>query len=326
MARLLVLRRSDGVILHSSIDRLPEWLNPGDCLVMNDTKVARCRVSGVTPVSRAAEFMAVTTLCRTPDVWEMDAMVCPGRRFRPGSQVRIGGAPDAAALVVDVLATTEIGRRLRVSAAEGAGPLDEVIETMAEVPLPPYIHNSSIPSERYQTCFAREAGSVAAPTAGLHFTPELFARLSRAGIGTAFLTLHVGPGTFRPVTRRELDAGRLHPEVYRLPSEAAASVTCARAAGRRVVAVGTTVCRTLEHIAAKFGEVRADAGATDLFIREGFSFRAVDALLTNFHLPRTSLLMLVCALAGRSLVREAYEAAIGGDYRFYSFGDAMLVL
>lgn len=249
-------------------------------------------------------------------------MVYPGKRFRIGAEIVLESVPVTGAVV----SVSDIGRRIRLQAA-GAAPLIDLLRAEGRVPMPPYITNPDIPPDRYQTCFAKEEGSTAAPTAGLHFTPELFRRLDAAGIRTAFLTLHVGPGTFRPVTEREIESGRLHPEPYRLTTEAAAEINRARAAGRKVVAVGTTVCRTLEHIARTCGDIRADTGVTDLFIREGGApFRAVDALLTNFHLPGTSLLMLICAFAGRNLILDAYGEAIRKKFRFYSFGDAMLIL
>lgn len=204
--------------------------------------------------------------------------------------------------------------------------ISEIFKMYAEVPMPPYIKNSSIDPERYQTCYAKSEGSAAAPTAGLHFTPELLSNLRAAGIRIAHLTLHVGVGTFRPVTETELAAGKLHPEPYHLGEEAASEISTAKAQGKRIVAVGTTVCRTLEWVAEKYGGIQADSGFTDLFIREGRPFKAVDSLLTNFHLPRTSLLMLVCAFAGRDAVLAAYRRAVAGNFRFYSFGDAMLIL
>lgn len=286
--------------------------------------------------------------------WEIDAMVYPGKRFKIGAQLdlslsqsvapslpglprhssrpwksedpNIGAAPPA--LMAEVLSVSDIGRRIRLRSIRG--PVRDILQTSGHVPFPPYITNPHIHPDRYQTCFARPAGrsegSVAAPTAGLHFTPELLRQLETADIRTVFLTLQVGPGTFRPVTSREMETGRLHPEPYRLDEATARMIEETRAAGRRVIGVGTTVCRTLEWIAAKYGHIRADEGETDLFIRENFSFRAVDALLTNFHLPRTSLLMLVSAFAGREFTLDAYRHAVQSRYRFYSFGDAMLIL
>lgn len=315
-----MVRRPDGALTESTISGLPEFLTPGDCLVFNDTRVAACKFRARIG-ARDVEVLMVQKKEVSAAEWEIDAMVYPGKRFKKGSQINFG-VPKIGAVVLSV---SEIGRRIRLKSNDGR-PLGEILQPIGLVPLPPYITNLSIPLERYQTCFAREAGSTAAPTAGLHFTPELLGRLAAAKIRTAFLTLHVGPGTFRPVTSREIESGRLHPEPYGLGEEAAQEIRRARAEGRRVVAVGTTACRTLEHIAAKFGEIRADFGTTDLFIHEGFSFRAVDALLTNFHLPRTSLLMLVCALGSHSLLMRAYQEAIQKKFRFYSFGDAMLIL
>lgn len=317
----MVLRRPESTLTESTIDTLPEFLSRGDCLVLNDTRVAACKFKGRIG-DREIELLVVSRDEKSETEWEVDAMVYPGKRFKAGSRIDLG----AGDLRAEVISVSDVGRRIRFTSAAAGRPLRDILKPMGIVPMPPYITNPDISPDRYQTCFSKEEGSAAAPTAGLHFTPDLIHRLEGAGIRTAYLTLHVGPGTFRPVTEREISAGKLHPEPYWLDASAAGLIARTRAEGRRVVAVGTTVCRTIEHIAGKFGEVRADRGVTDLFIQEGYSFRAVDALLTNFHLPRTSLLMLVCALAGRPAVLRAYREAIEKKYRFYSFGDAMLIL
>ncbi|MBI4179929.1 tRNA preQ1(34) S-adenosylmethionine ribosyltransferase-isomerase QueA [bacterium] len=316
-ARLLLLDRVTGALDDSVLCDLPTRLRSGDCLVLNDTRVSACRCAGVIG-SRPVEILIVRRAERSPTEWEIDAMVNPGKKFKTGARVDLGG------ITGEVQSVSDIGRRILLRSP--GRPIRDVLQEKGQLPFPPYITNPAIPPGRYQTCFARFEGSVAAPTAGLHFTPDLFSRLTAAGIRHAFLTLHVGPGTFRPVTSEALRLGRLHPEPYRLDAAAAEQIRETRVTGGRVIAVGTTVCRTLEWIHGRFGDIRASEGETDLFLRPGYTFRAVDGLLTNFHLPRTSLLMLVSALAGRSAIQRAYDHAIRVGYRFYSFGDAMLIL
>lgn len=324
-ARLMVLHREGRRLTESVVSDLPALLRSGDCLVLNDTRVSPCRFQARIGGISGGEILAVRREFLSETECEFDAMVYPGKRFKVGVKVSLlSFSSNESGVEGEVLAVTEIGRLIRLRSA--AGPILPAIQAMGRVPFPPYITNADIPPDRYQTCFAKDEGSTAAPTAGLHFTPDLFRRLAASGVRVVFLTLHVGPGTFRPVTSRELVAGRLHPEPYFLSEEAAEEIRRAKSTGGRLIAVGTTVCRTLEHVAAKFGEVRADSGVTGLFIREGFSFRAVDGLLTNFHLPKTSLLMLVSALAGREWLMEAYREAVRRKFNFYSFGDAMLIL
>ncbi len=318
-SRLLVLDRRSGSRRHLHFRDLPQLLDPGDLLVVNRSRVFPARLLGQRVGGGLAEVLLLKPL--GGGVWE--ALVRPGRRLLPGHDVQLGGESRvrilSAALGVD-------GRRKvqLLTAGDEASILDQV----GHVPLPPYIRRSDRPADRarYQTVYARESGSVAAPTAGLHFTSDLLRRLEQRGVGLAEVLLHVGPGTFRPVRTRRVEDHRLAAEAYHIPAETAAAVAAARTRGKRVVAVGTTTTRALETSAARHGEVTAEAAETDLVIVPGFPFRAVDALVTNFHLPRSSLLLLVSALGGREPVLTAYREAVKSGYRFYSYGDAMLLL
>jgi S-adenosylmethionine:tRNA ribosyltransferase-isomerase len=324
-SRLLVLDRRTGRIEHRRFPELPDLLTPGDLLVVNRSRVLPARLLARRPGGGSAEILLVRR--QGPDLWT--AMVRPGRRLRPGValdvapgfQVRIE-APEAQGAPPPRPGPT---RLVRLLAADG-NP-DAAVDRHGHVPLPPYIRRPDTPEDRvrYQTVYASAPGSVAAPTAGLHFTEELLARLSARGIGRAELVLHVGPGTFRPVETADVRRHRVDAEAYELPDEAAAAVTRAAAEGRRVVAVGTTTTRALEAAGAR-GALCAHRGETDLVLYPGCRFRVVDALLTNFHLPRSSLLLLVCAFAGREAVLAAYGEAVRERYRFYSYGDAMLIL
>lgn len=316
-ARLLVLDRATGGLVDATVQALPEFLAPGDLLLFNDTRVMPARLIGAkVETGGAVEVLLLER--RGRDEWE--ALVRPGRRLRPGAEVEFGGGRLRARVVK---ATASGGRILRF-AWEG-GAFEEVLHRLGEVPLPPYIKEKLDDPERYQTVFAREEGSKAAPTAGLHFTPELLSRLERRGVEIAYVTLHVGLGTFRPVTAERVEEHAMHAEYYRLPEATAEAIRRAKAREKRVVAVGTTVVRTLEAQALR-GEVEAGEGWTEIFIYPGFEFKVVDALMTNFHLPRSTLLMLVSAFAGRERILAAYERAKELGYRFFSFGDAMLIL
>jgi S-adenosylmethionine:tRNA ribosyltransferase-isomerase len=317
-ARLLVLARDRGALQHAHVADLPRLLHPGDLLVLNDTRVIPARLRGRRPSGGHLEILLVRDVDGGPpgSIWEVLVRGAP----RSGERVHF---TDAQGEWVEPIGD---GRwRLRL---ETTVPVLAWLEGAGEVPLPPYIRRPGGPGvadrEHYQTVFARVPGAVAAPTAGLHFTPALLAELERAGIEHTFLTLHVGPGTFLPIRTDDVDGHHMLPERYVLSVEAAARIVSARAAGRRVVAVGTTSVRALES-AARDGELRPAAGEARLFIRPGHQFRVVDALLTNFHLPRTPLLALVAAFAPWQQVRAAYEEAVRQRYRFYSFGDAMLI-
>jgi S-adenosylmethionine:tRNA ribosyltransferase-isomerase len=321
-SRLLVLDRTSGLLSHRLFRALPELLRPGDLLVTNRSRVFPARLSGRRSGGGSAEILLVRR--RGQDRW--DALVRPGRRLRPGARVAIAPGFEAE-LEQDPDASSSAPTRLvRLHSAPQSA--DQAIEQHGHVPLPPYIRREAREAdrERYQTVYAREPGSVAAPTAGLHFTPALFARLLARGVATAEVVLHVGPGTFRPVEVADVRDHRVDPEDYAIPTDTAAAIARTREQGGRVVAVGTTATRALESAAAPDGLVRAGAGTTALVLVPGARFQVVDALITNFHLPRSSLLLLVSALAGREAVLAAYAEAVSRRYRFYSYGDAMLVV
>lgn len=330
-AHLLRMSRETGMLTHSMVSSLPDLLRPGDLLVVNDTRVFPARLLGRRmPGGGAVECLLVArtvpagTESGETEYWE--ALVHPGQKLKPGAQVIFNGV---APLVGEILERHFWGRRLvRLSTTDGSS-VRNAIDRIGHVPLPPYIKREDRPAdrERYQTVFARERGSIAAPTAGLHFTPALVAALAARGISMTEITLHVGYGTFQPVRVERVEEHRLAPEQFQISTVAADAINKARSEGRRIVAVGTTTTRTLETAAQKSdGCVAPGRGTSDLFIYPGFEFRVIDGLLTNFHLPRSSLLMLVSAFAGRERVLAAYQAAIASRYRFYSYGDAMLII
>ena len=316
-SRLMVVDRASGTISHRLFKDLVELIPARDLLVLNTTRVFRARLLGTRDSGAAAEILLLKPL--GDDRWE--AMVYPGGKLTPGRVVHIAPGFD-----VEVLETTE--RRTRVVRLACEGATDDWIERFGHVPLPPYVTRSDAPAdaERYQTVYARERGSVAAPTAGLHFTPELLAAMEQKSVQRTDVLLHVGAGTFKPV---EVDDPALHPmheEWYRVSRETADAVNATRAAGAHVWAVGTTTVRTLESVVDATGTVRAAEGETRIFIYPPYRVRAVDRLVTNFHLPRSTLLMLVAAFAGPDLVRHAYAVAVSEGYRFYSYGDAMVIV
>lgn len=316
-ARLMVVHRCDGRIEHRFFYELPSLLRPGDVLVLNETRVVPARLPGT---RRDTGGRVELLLVRPRDERRWVALGRPGRRLRPGAEIVFGeGLP--VVRVVDRLAAGEY----LVEASDG-GDWEQILTRAGHVPLPPYIRRPLTDPERYQTVYARIPGSVAAPTAGLHFTPRLLAALEERGVILVRLLLQVGPGTFRPVRCEDITAHRMEAEYYHVSEEAAAAVNAASERGGRIVAVGTTTTRCLETVGGTDGRVRAASGWTDLFIYPGYRFRVVQALITNFHLPRSTLLMLVCAFAGRELVMAAYREAVRERYRFYSFGDAMLIL
>lgn len=319
-SRLMVVRRSTGTIEHRRFRELPEFMPPGDLVVVNDTRVFPARLRGRKPTGAVGEVLLLRPVPDGADmIWE--ALVRPGRKLKPGRVMNV--APE---LSVRILEACPDGRR--IVRLEGDLTAKEALERFGEVPLPPYLEREAEPDDRtrYQTVYARHEGSVAAPTAGLHFTRDLLAEITARGVARRAVTLHVGTATFRPV---EVDDPALHAmdaEHYTVPRDAAAEYGRCRARGGRVWAVGTTVVRTLESVAAGREEIAAGRGSTDLFISPPFDFRAVDCLVTNFHLPRSTLLMLVAAFAGTDRVLEAYREAVKTGYRFYSYGDAMAVL
>ena len=315
-ARLLVIDRAVGTLADRCVRDLPDLLRPGDCVVANDSRVIPARLLAEDAQGRPVEllFLEAETTAR----WR--ALVRPGRRCRPGASLTAGGAR------LTVVAIAEDGARV---VERHDGVIENLLAAHGLPPLPPYITRHVKPSpedwERYQTVFARTPGSVAAPTAGLHFSEALLDRLRSRGIDVHALTLHVGPATFRPITAASLDRHALPPERATIPPATAAAVNAARRAGRRVVAVGTTVTRTLESVAGDDGRIEPLNGQATLTIRPGYRFRVVDALITNFHLPRSSLLVLVSAFAGRERILAAYRHALAAGYRFYSYGDATLI-
>jgi S-adenosylmethionine:tRNA ribosyltransferase-isomerase len=326
-SRLLVVNRATGELEHRHFRDLGDYLRPGDLLVANRSRVIPARLAGRKADSGGA--VEALLLARRPDLgpeyWE--ALVRPGRRIREGQELlfeRPGvGAPALTARVV--LRTESGGRVLRFAPPASGEPLDAVLARLGSMPLPPYIHAPLANPERYQTVYSREPGSAAAPTAGLHFTTELLAWLREQGVETAYVLLHVGLDTFRPVEEEDPSDHKMHSEAFELDEQAAAQINAARARGRRVIAVGTTSVRVLESL-PDAANVAPCQGRTALFVTPGYQFRLVDVLITNFHLPRSSLLMLVSAFAGVDLIRRAYAEAIARRYRFFSFGDAMLIL
>lgn len=326
-SRLLRLVRASGRISHHRFAELPELLTPRDLLVLNNTKVFPARLignrAGLTsdrpPLGGVLKAPIEVLLARPvgPDTWE--ALVKPGRRIRVGERLIFGGGQ------LEAVVAGRGERGLRVLRFEYEGDFDDIVDRLGHVPLPPYIHRSDESHDRYryQTVYARKRGAVAAPTAGLHFTPRVFADLSRRGVSRCEVTLHVGLGTFRPVVSERIEDHRMETEPFEMTSETARAISTAGSTGQRIVAVGTTVTRVLES-AFRESEPRLH-GETDLFIYPGFRFGRVGALLTNFHLPGSTLLMLVCAFAGRDLIFEAYREALKMEYRFYSYGDCMLI-
>ena len=314
-SRLMVLNRQTGEISHRHFHDILDYLNPGDCLVMNDSRVLPARLLGHRPTGGMAEVLLLRDLGNK--CWE--CLVKPGRKLQPGSAV-IFGDGELTATVRDV---QEDGNRVVEFHYEGI--FLEILERLGKMPLPPYIKAELADQERYQTVYSREVGSAAAPTAGLHFTKELLEEIRAKGVKTAFVTLHVGLGTFRPVKAEEITEHHMHSELCMMSAETADILNETRKNGGRIVCVGTTSCRTLESLVGEDGTFCAASRWTDIFIYPGYRFRAMDALITNFHLPESTLVMLVSAFAGREHVLHAYEEAVKERYRFFSFGDAMFI-
>lgn len=315
-SRLLVLHRDDGATEHRHFSDLSDYLQEGDCLVMNDSRVLPARLLGHRPTGGAVELLLLTQ--REGDVWE--CLARPGRKLHPGAEVIFGDG----ALTATIVGETETGNRLAEFHYEGI--FLEQLERLGKMPLPPYIKEGLQDSERYQTVYSKVNGSAAAPTAGLHFTKELLARIEQKGIRLAYVTLHVGLGTFRPVQVDEVTDHHMHSEFCMISEETARILNETRQSGGRIVCVGTTSCRTLESLANDDGSFEARARWTDIFIYPGYRFKAMDALITNFHLPESTLIMLVSAFAGYDPVMNAYREAVRNRYRFFSFGDAMLIV
>jgi len=318
-SRLMVLNRQTGGIEHKIFKDIIDYLNPNDCLVINDTKVIPARLIGEKEGTGAAiEVLLLKRKEDMKDVWEV--LVKPGKKARPGAKIIFGGGR-LAAEVTDVV---DDGNRLIKFSYDGI--FEEILDELGQMPLPPYITHKLKDKNRYQTVYAKHEGSAAAPTAGLHFTNELLDAIQAKGIRIARITLHVGLGTFRPVKVNNITEHHMHSEYYVVSQEAADIINNTKAAGGRIICVGTTSCRTVESAADENGIVRATSGQTEIFIYPGYRFKVLDALITNFHLPESTLLMLVSALAGRENILNAYETAVSERYRFFSFGDAMFIM
>lgn len=315
-SRLMVLDRNTGEVRHRHFHDIAEYLHSGDCLVLNDTRVIPARLYGVKEDTKA-QIEILLLRRRQGDVWE--TLVKPGRKCKPGTVVVFG----EGLLKGTILEVVEDGNRLIQFSYQGI--FEEILDHLGQMPLPPYITHELKDKNRYQTVYAKHDGSAAAPTAGLHFTKELLEQIQDMGVKIAHVTLHVGLGTFRPVKVENVLDHHMHSEFYMIEEKEAEKINQAKAAGKRIICVGTTSCRTIESAAGEDGTVTAGTGWTDIFIYPGYRFKVMDNLVTNFHLPESTLLMLVSALAGRERVLQAYEEAVKEKYRFFSFGDAMLI-
>lgn len=315
-SRLLHLDKVTGEIEHRHFYELPEYLHAGDCLVLNDTRVLPARLLGCRSSGGSVELVLLRDLGEGR--WE--CLSRPGRKTKPGTELQFGDGE----LTATVEAVAEGGNRIVQFHYDGI--FLEVLEHLGKMPLPPYIKEELQDAERYQTVYSRELGSAAAPTAGLHFTPELLKEIEMKGVKICYVTLHVGLGTFRPVKEDEIEDHEMHSEFCIVSPETAETINAVRKSGGRVIAVGTTSCRTLESFTDDDGTLKAGSRWTDIFIYPGYRFKCIDALITNFHLPESTLIMLVSALAGRENILNAYETAVKERYRFFSFGDAMLIL
>ncbi len=315
-SRLLILDKKTGDIKHQAFRNIIDYLNPGDCLVLNNTKVLPARLLGVKKDTGAGiEILLLRR--REGNIWE--TLVKPGKKARPGTQLIFGDG----LLQAEVLDVAAEGNRLVRFSYEGI--FEEVLDSLGEMPLPPYITHKLKDKNRYQTVYAKYDGSAAAPTAGLHFTRELLEQIEAKGVKLAYVTLHVGLGTFRPVKAEHILEHHMHSEYYQVTAEAAQTINETKKSGKRVICVGTTSCRTVESAADEKGMLKECCGDTDIFIYPGYRFKVLDCLITNFHLPESTLLMLVSALAGRENVLKAYDRAVEERYRFFSFGDAMFI-
>ncbi|EKU71651.1 tRNA preQ1(34) S-adenosylmethionine ribosyltransferase-isomerase QueA [Selenomonas sp. F0473] len=314
-SRLMVLDPAAKTIEHRYFYELDALLYPGDVLIFNDTRVIPARLIGVRDQTGAKMEIL---LLRQIDGVQWEVLVKPGRKARIGELIRF-----SEELSCEIISDTDFGGRIVKFIYQGI--FEEILDRLGEMPLPPYIHEKLSDEERYQTIYSRERGSAAAPTAGLHFTESLLGRLTENGVIFGFVTLHVGLGTFRPVQEQTIENHVMHREYYAIPEETAKIIWKAKAEGRRVIAVGTTSVRTLESAAADTGEIHPMSGWTDIFIYPGYHFKVVDAVITNFHLPKSTLIMLISAFAGRAFTLRAYHEAVDTGYRFFSFGDAMLI-
>ena len=315
-SRLMVLDKETGAVSHHVFREIVDYLNPGDCLVINDSKVIPARLIGERE-GTGAKIEVLLLKRKTGDVWE--TLVKPGRKAKPGTRIQFGGG----LLVGEVMDIVDEGNRLIRFEFEGI--FEEILDQLGQMPLPPYITHQLKDKDRYNTVYATHSGSAAAPTAGLHFTPELLKTIEEKGIDIARVTLHVGLGTFRPVKVDDVENHHMHSEFYMIDEEAAEKINRAKENGKRVICVGTTSCRTIESAADENGRLKPCSGWTEIFIYPGYQFKILDCLITNFHLPESTLIMLVSALAGKEHVLAAYEEAVKERYRFFSFGDAMFI-
>ena len=315
-SRLLVLDKQSGAVSHHVFREILDYLQEGDCLVINDTKVIPARLIG-SKVGTEAKVEVLLLKRKENNIWE--TLVKPGKKARPGAKISFGDG----LLVGEVLEVVEEGNRLVQFSYEGI--FEEILDRLGQMPLPPYITHQLQERERYNTVYAVHEGSAAAPTAGLHFTPELLQEIEKKGVDIARVTLHVGLGTFRPVKAEKITDHHMHSEFYQIQEEAAEKINRAKSGNGRVICVGTTSCRTVESAADENGRIQAGSGWTEIFIYPGYRFKVLDGLITNFHLPESTLIMLVSALAGREQVMKAYEEAVEERYRFFSFGDAMYI-
>ena len=315
-SRLMVLDKKTGVVSHRIFRDIVEYLQPGDCLVINDTKVIPARLIGLKE-DTGAKIEVLLLKRKTGDVWE--TLVKPGRKAKPGTRIQFGDG----LLVGEVMDIVDEGNRL--IRFEFDGIFEEILDQLGQMPLPPYITHQLKDKDRYNTVYATHSGSAAAPTAGLHFTPELLRTIEEKGIDIARVTLHVGLGTFRPVKVDDVENHHMHSEFYMIDEAAAEKINRAKENGKRVICVGTTSCRTIESAADENGRLKPCSGWTEIFIYPGYRFKILDCLITNFHLPESTLIMLVSALAGQKHVLAAYEEAVKERYRFFSFGDAMFI-
>ena len=315
-SRLMVLDKKTGSIGHRHFYDIIDYLNPGDCLVMNDSRVLPARLLGQRPTGGAVEVLLLRDL--GGGAWE--CLVKPGKKARPGAKITFGDG----ILKGEIIDVVDEGNRLIQFHYEGI--FEEILDQLGEMPLPPYITHKLKDKNRYQTVYAKHEGSAAAPTAGLHFTKELLEQVKAKGVNIAHVTLHVGLGTFRPVKVDDVEQHHMHSEFYIVDEDQAKLINDTKKNGGRVIAVGTTSCRTLESAAGEDGILKAGSGWTEIFIYPGYKFKMIDGLITNFHLPESTLVMLVSALAGKENIMHAYEVAVQERYRFFSFGDAMLIL
>ena len=315
-SRLLVLDKESGAVSHHVFREIGDYLEKGDCLVINDTKVIPARLIG-SKIGTNAKIEILLLKRKENNIWE--TLVKPGKKAKVGAKISFGDG----LLVGEVIDVVEEGNRLVQFSFEGI--FEEILDQLGQMPLPPYITHQLEDKDRYNTVYAEHSGSAAAPTAGLHFTPELLEEIQKKGVDIARVTLHVGLGTFRPVKADEITDHHMHSEFYQIDEEAAEKINHAKANGHRVICVGTTSCRTIESAADENGHLKAQSGWTDIFIYPGYRFKILDCLITNFHLPESTLIMLVSALAGREHVLAAYEKAVKERYRFFSFGDAMFI-